>query len=299
MKLITFVHLGQERLGALVAPAESAGLRDASGARVYDLNRLDARLPADMLAFLTAGEPALALARQALATVAPEQAIRLADVTLKAPVPRPGKVIAIGQNYLEHAKESNAGAPPFPIIFAKYANSVIGHGEAIVIPSAVQKPDYEGELAVVIGRRGRNIAEGEALNFVAGYMPLNDVSARDWQGRTSQWVIGKTPDTFCPMGPALVTADEIPDVQDLTLRTIIGGEVLQEGHTSMMIFSVAHLIWDMSRVMTLEPGDVIATGTPSGIGAARTPPRWLRPGDLVRVEIEKVGVLENPVVSEV
>ena len=219
-------------------------------------------------------------------------------MTLKAPIPRPGKIICIGQNYLEHAKESNASAPPFPIIFAKYANTVIAHGDPIVIPTSVQKPDYEGELAVVIGRRGRNIPEAEALDYVAGYMPLNDVSARDWQGRTSQWVMGKTPDTFCPMGPALVTADEIPDVQNLSLRTVIGDEVLQEGHTGLMIFPVAHLIWDMSRVMTLEPGDVIATGTPAGIGAARTPPRWLRPGDVVRVEIEKVGVLENPVIAE-
>jgi 2-keto-4-pentenoate hydratase/2-oxohepta-3-ene-1,7-dioic acid hydratase in catechol pathway len=287
MKLITFVQEGQTRLGALV-----------DGERVYDLNRLDQRLPAEMIAFLEAGESAHATAMEALAGASPEQGLSLADVTLKAPVPRPGKIICIGQNYLAHAQESNASAPPFPIIFAKYANSVIAHGEPIVIPAAVEKPDYEGELAVVIGRRGRNIPEAEALDYVAGYMPLNDVSARDWQGRTSQWVLGKTPDTFCPMGPALVTADEVPDVQNLSLRTIIGGEVLQEGHTSLMIFSVAHLIWDMSRVMTLEPGDVIATGTPAGIGAARTPPRWLRPGDVVRIEIEKVGVLENPVVAE-
>jgi acylpyruvate hydrolase len=292
MKLVTFVPRDQDqhRIGAL--------LGGAAGARVYDLNRLDPRLPADILAFLEAGKPALDLAQDALAAASPEQALKLADVTLKAPIPRPGKIIAIGQNYLAHAHESNAGAAPFPIIFAKYANSVIGHGEPIVIPRAVQKPDYEGELAVVIGRRGRNIAESEALDYVAGYMPLNDVSARDWQKRTSQWVIGKTPDTFCPMGPALVTADEVPDVQNLWLRTVIGGEVLQEGHTSMMIFSVAHLIADMSQVMTLEPGDVIATGTPSGVGDARTPPRWLRPGDVVRVEIERVGVLENPVVAE-
>jgi acylpyruvate hydrolase len=290
MKLITFVHKGQTRLGALIA--------DAGGERVYDLNRLDPRLPADMLGFLAAGKPAQALAQQALATASPDQGLALADVTLKAPIPQPGKIICIGQNYLAHAHESNASAPPFPIIFAKYNNSVIAHGEPIVIPAAVEKPDYEGELAVVIGRRGRNIPEAEALDYVAGYMPLNDVSARDWQGRTSQWVLGKTPDTFCPMGPALVTADEIPDVQNLSLRTVIGDEVLQQGHTSLMIFSVAHLIWDMSRVMTLEPGDVIATGTPAGIGAARTPPRWLRPGDVVRIEIEKIGVLENPVVAE-
>jgi acylpyruvate hydrolase len=208
---------------------------------------------------------------------------------------RPGKIICIGQNYLEHAKESGASRPPFPIIFAKYANTVIGPGEPIVIPRAVEKPDYEGELAVVIGRRGRDIPEAEALSYVAGYMPLNDVSARDWQNRTGQWVIGKTCDTFCPMGPALVTADEVPDPQNLHLRTVIGDEVLQVGYTGDMIFSVAFLIADMSRVMTLEPGDVIATGTPPGIGAARVPPRWLRPGDVVRVEIDGVGVLENPV----
>ncbi|MCX6031534.1 MAG: fumarylacetoacetate hydrolase family protein [Chloroflexi bacterium] len=290
MKLITFVHKGQTRLGALIA--------DAGGERVYDLNRLDPRLPADMLGFLAAGKPAHALAQQALATASPNRSLALADVTLKAPIPQPGKIICIGQNYLAHAQEGGASAPPFPIIFAKYNNSVIAHGEPIVIPAAVEKPDYEGELAVVIGRRGRNIPEAEALDYVAGYMPLNDVSARDWQGRTSQWVIGKTPDTFCPMGPALVTADEVPDVQNLRVRTLIGDEVLQDGHTSLMIFPVARLIWDMARVMTLEPGDVIATGTPAGIGAARTPPRWLRPGDVVRIEIEKVGVLENPVVAE-
>jgi acylpyruvate hydrolase len=265
---------------------------------VYDLNRLEARLPNDILAFLELGQAAFTLAQQTLAAAAPEQGLDPAKVRLKAPIPRPGKIICIGQNYLAHAHESHASASPFPIIFAKFANTVIGHRAPIVIPNAVREPDYEGELAVVIGRRGRNIPEAEALDYVAGYMPLNDVSARDLQNRTSQWVLGKTPDTFCPMGPALVTADEIPDVQNLDIRTIIGDEVLQEGHTSLMIFSVAHLIADMSRVMTLEPGDVIATGTPAGIGAARTPPRWLRPGDIVRVEIEKVGVLENSVIAE-
>jgi acylpyruvate hydrolase len=287
MKLVTFVYQNQARLGALLP-----------GRRVADLNRVDPRLLSDMIGFLNAGEATLDLARTALVAVPPAAVFDLAVVRLKAPVPCPGKIICIGQNYLEHAKESNASAPPFPIIFAKFANSVIGPGEPIVIPAAVRKPDYEGELAVVIGKRGRNIPEADALNYVAGYMALNDVSARDWQNRTSQWVIGKTCDTFCPMGPALVTADEIPDVQNLRVRTIIGDEVLQDGHTSLMIFSVAHLIHDMSQVMTLEPGDVIATGTPAGIGAARTPPRWLRPGDVVRVEIEKVGVLENPVVTE-
>ncbi|MBP8108147.1 MAG: fumarylacetoacetate hydrolase family protein [Caldilineaceae bacterium] len=290
MKLVTFVLEGNLRLGALT----TADGRE----RVYDLNHLDPRIPDNILAFLEAGQAALTLAHQALATATPNQGLDPSEVQIKAPIPRPGKIICIGQNYLAHAQEANASASPFPIIFSKFNNTVIAHRDSIVIPSSVKEPDYEGELAVVIGRRGRNIPEAEALNYVAGYMPLNDVSARDLQMRTSQWVLGKSPDTFCPMGPALVTADEIPDVQNLSIRTIIGGEVLQEGHTSLMIFTVAHLIADMSQVMTLEPGDVIATGTPAGIGAARTPPRWLKPGDVVRIEIEKIGVLENPVVAE-
>ncbi len=290
MKLVTFAYRGEERLGALQS--------SDGGEWVVDLNQADPRLPADMIGYLQGGGETRALAEKALAAANPGQRLARSAVTLKAPLPRPGKIIAIGQNYLEHAKESGASKAPFPIIFAKYTNSVIGSGEPIVIPTAVTKPDYEGELAVVIGRRGRNIPEAEALSYVGGYMPLNDVSARDWQNRTSQWVIGKTCDTFCPMGPALVTADEVPDPQNLHLRTVIGEEVLQSGFTGDMIFSVAHLIADMSQVMTLEPGDVIATGTPPGVGAARTPPRWLRPGDVVRVEIDGVGILENPVVAE-
>ena len=290
MKLVTFLLHGQARLGALL-PGEAEQT-------VVDLNRADGSLPTDMIAFLEAGEAARARAGQVLAAPPPAARHRLADVVLKAPILRPGKIICIGLNYVEHARESRISVPPFPVIFSKYANSVVGHGEPIVIPGAAREPDYEGELAAVIGRRGRRIPEARALEYVAGYMPLNDVSARDWQHRTSQWVIGKTADTFCPMGPALVTADEIPDVQDLWVRTSIGDELLQEGHTSWMIFTVARLIADMSQVMTLEPGDVIATGTPAGVGASRRPPRWLRPGDVVRVEVEKVGVLENPVVAE-
>jgi acylpyruvate hydrolase len=265
---------------------------------VVDLHLADPRLPADMIAFLKAGKRGLALVQEVVAKAPAHAIFPRAQIVLKAPIRRPGKIVCIGQNYLEHARESNAARPPFPIIFAKYANSVIGPGDPIVIPTAVQKPDYEAELAVVIGRRARNVSEADALDYVGGYTALNDVSARDWQSRTGQWTIGKTPDTFCPMGPVLVTADEIPDPQTLHVRTVIGDEVLQSGYTGDMIFTVAYLIADMTRVMTLEPGDVIATGTPSGIGAARTPPRWLAPGDTVRVEVERVGVLENPVVAE-
>ncbi len=290
MKLVTFEQAGQVRSGVLQS--------GAAGDKIIDLNQLDARLPSDMIEFLRAGPGALALARKALENTPPESGIPLADATLKAPIPLPGKIICIGQNYLDHAKESGASKSPYPIIFAKYTNSVIGPGEAIVIPKAVEKPDYEGELAVVIGRRGRNIPEAQALDYVAGYMPLNDVSARDWQHHTSQWIMGKTCDTFCPMGPAIVTADEIPDPQGLSIRTSIAGELLQNGHTSEMLYPVASLIAYISQVMTLEPGDIIATGTPAGVGSARKPPRWLRPGDIVSIDVEKVGVLNNPVKAE-
>jgi acylpyruvate hydrolase len=290
MKLVTFEVAGQAQLGAV---------RSLNGAeKVFNLSALDARLPGDMIAFLKGGAATLSLAKKVLSVAAPGKGVDLAKVKLLAPLLAPGKLICIGQNYLEHAKESGASKAPFPIIFSKYNSSIVGPGEAIVIPTVVTKPDYEGELAVVIGKRGRNISEAEALDYVGGYTVLNDVSARDWQNRTSQWVIGKTCDTFCPMGPALVTADEVTDPQDLHLRTIINGEELQNGWTGDMIFPIATLIADMSRVMTLEPGDVIATGTPPGVGFARVPPRWLRPGDLVRIEIDQVGVLENPVVAE-
>ena len=290
MKLVTYDRAGKARLGALL----TVGGRE----KVFDLADLDSHLPGEMTEFLAAGSPALVQAQKALAAASPAAGLDRSSVTLLAPILRPGKIIAIGQNYLEHARESGAGKAPFPIIFAKYTNSIIGPGAPIIIPTAVTRPDYEGELAVVIGRKGHLIPEAEALDYVGGYMALNDVSARDWQNRTSQWVIGKTCDTFCPIGPVLVTADEIPDPQDLHVRTIIGGEVLQDGHTRDMIFSVAFLIADMSKVMTLEPGDIIATGTPPGVGAARKPPRWLRPGDVVQIEISKIGVLENPVVAE-
>lgn len=290
MKLVTFLCDGQPRLGALVVSAR--------GELVFDLNRLDAQIPADMLAFLEGGAALRERADTALTAAPLSDGVPLAGVKLAAPIPKPGKIICIGQNYLEHAQESAASASPFPIVFAKYGNSVIAHGEPIIIPRCVEKPDYEGELGVVIGKRGRYIPEADALAWVAGYLPVNDVSARDWQKRTSQWMMGKAIDTFFPMGPALVTADEVPDPQALTLRTVVSGEVLQQGYTGNMIFTVAHLIADLSQVMTLEPGDVIATGTPSGVGFARTPPRWLRPGDVVRVEIDRLGALENPVVTE-
>jgi 2-keto-4-pentenoate hydratase/2-oxohepta-3-ene-1,7-dioic acid hydratase in catechol pathway len=219
-------------------------------------------------------------------------------VTLLPVVPSPQKIICIGVNYADHAAETGQAPPPYPTVFAKFANTLAASGDPIVLPSASAMPDYEGELAVVIGRPGRQIAGQDALDYVAGYTAFNDVSARDFQGHTSQWTMGKSPDTFGPLGLALVTADEIPDPQKLELRTTVNGEVLQQASTADMVFTVRQLIAYLSQTMTLLPGDVIATGTPSGIGAARTPPRFLRPGDTVVISIDGVTELTNPVVGE-
>lgn len=289
MKLVTFLRDGAQRLGAL---SERDG-REV----VIDLNQAAPDLPNDMLAFLNGGDASHALATQALVDPPSEAVIDRNGVQLAAPIPRPGKIICIGLNYRDHAAESNQPVPEYPTVFAKYASCIIGPGEAIVLPTVTDQIDYEGELAVVIGKRARNVAESDALSYVAGYAPFNDVSARDYQHRTSQWTIGKTFDTFGPFGPALVTADEIADPHDLDLRVMIGDEILQSSNTRHLIFTIPQLIAYLSAVMTLEPGDVIATGTPAGVGGARKPQRWLRSGETVRVEISQLGTLENPVVT--
>ena len=217
---------------------------------------------------------------------------------LLAPIPRPPKIICIGLNYRDHAAESNMAIPETPTVFSKYPTSVIGPGQPIVLPKNSTKPDYEAEFAVVIGKGGRYIDEANWRDHVFGYTIVNDVSARDFQMATSQWMIGKTFDTFCPMGPAIVTVDEIEDPHNLPISLSIGGETLQDSSTRNLIFSVPRIIAYLSSVFTLEPGDVIATGTPAGVGFARKPPRFLREGDEVRVKIEGIGELVNPVLAE-
>jgi len=289
MKLVTFTRDGAARIGAL-------SQRDGQDV-IVDLNQAARSLPSDMIAFLAGGEANRVQAAQAIANPPAEAILDRSSVQLGAPIPRPGKIICIGLNYRDHAAESNAEVPAYPTVFAKYASCIVGPGESIVIPRVTSQVDYEGELAVVIGRRARDVAEADALEYVAGYAPFNDVSARDYQMRTSQWTIGKTFDTFGPLGPALVSADEITDPHALDIRVSIGGEVLQSSNTRHLIFTIPQLIAYLSSVMTLEPGDVIATGTPAGVGAARKPQRWLVPGDVVRVEISSLGALENPVVA--
>jgi 2-keto-4-pentenoate hydratase/2-oxohepta-3-ene-1,7-dioic acid hydratase in catechol pathway len=276
MRLYTYHYSGETRVGAE---------RDG---------RLVPLPYPDMLDLIAAGPAGLATAREALDS--PGTGVPLAEVRLLAPIPRPGKILCSGVNYKGHLEE-NPGAvlPETPGFFAKLPSAVIGPGAPIVHPRMTEQLDYEVELAVVIGRAMRHVPAERALAHVAGYTIMNDVSARDIQFRNNQITLGKNFDTFAPMGPCLVTADEIADPQRLRLRTWVNGEVRQDNTTADMIFGVAELLARLSAVMTLEPGDVVSTGTPAGVGVFRAPPALLQPGDVVRLEIEGIGRLENPV----
>jgi 5-carboxymethyl-2-hydroxymuconate isomerase len=249
-------------------------------------------LPADDLGSLVrAGADAV---RRAAAEASAEP---LADPVPEAPL-RPGKVVAIGLNYLDHIREAGLEPPPAPLIFAKFTTSVIGPGDAIVIDAALtSRVDWEVELAAVIGATMRNVAPESALDGVLGYTVANDVSARDLQFGDGQWTRAKSVDTFCPLGPEIVTADELGNPQTLRLRTRVNGETVQDSSTDQMLFGVAELLAHCSRAFTLEPGDVLLTGTPWGCGEFMDPPRHLHPGDVVETEVEGIGVLRNPVTS--
>jgi len=222
----------------------------------------------------------------------------LSSVTLLAPIPRPPKLICVGLNYRDHAIESKMEIPKVPTIFSKFPSAVIGPGDPIVLPKNSTQPDYEAEFAFVIGRGGRHIPAERWHEHVFGYTLINDVSARDFQMATSQWLMGKTFDTFAPMGPYLVSADEIPDPHALDISLTINGETLQHSNTRELIFKIPELVAYLSSVFTLEPGDVVSTGTPAGVGFARKPPRYLRAGDDVTVHVDGIGDLRNPVVAE-
>ena len=214
-----------------------------------------------------------------------------------APVPRPGKLICIGLNYRDHAAESNMAIPKQPIVFSKFSTAVIAPGEPVVLPATSTQVDYEAELAVVIGRRAKDVTREHALDYVLGYTCFNDVSARDFQFADGQWQRGKSCDTFAPMGPTIVTADEVPDPHKLSIKLVLNGQAMQDSNTDQFIFGIPELIEFLSQTITLEPGDVIATGTPPGVGFARKPPVFLKPGDNMEVVIESVGTLNSPVVA--
>jgi 2,4-didehydro-3-deoxy-L-rhamnonate hydrolase len=263
---------------------------------VIDVAELIGNGPWTMSRLIAGGPPVMDQIRSRLVDEGPREGtgLALADLDLGAPLRRPGKIIAVGRNYAEHAAEEGAATPADPILFTKFSTAVIGHGADIVWRAEDStQVDWEAELAVVIGRPARDVSAARALDHVFGYTCLDDVSARDLQFGDGQWVRGKSLDTFCPIGPWIVTADEIPDPGHLRIRCIVNGEVVQDADTSRMIHGVADLIAFCSRYMTLEPGDVIATGTPAGVGAFRDPPRFLADGDVVEVEIERIGRLAN------
>jgi acylpyruvate hydrolase len=311
MKLLTYSWRGTAAPGALVGE-RVVDLRRAYRAallRAGDTDELavaELRVPGTLLGLLQGGARSLAAARQALAYFQAQQAPQtvaelsndLGEVELLAPILRPGKVICVGLNFRSHLAEIGEAVPDYPILFHKAATSVIGSAGAIVLPRVSRQVDYEGELAVVIGRRGKYIPREQALAHVAGYTCANDVSAHDLEFRTSQWTSGKMLDTFCPLGPVLRTADEVGDPAGLHLRTVLNGTTVQDAPLADMIFDVPFLVSYVSSLATLEPGDVLLTGTPAGIGCNRKPMVFLRPGDRVSVHIDGIGTLTNPVVAE-
>lgn len=250
---------------------------------------------ADVISFLRDGDAAIEKAKSLFADAG---APKLEDVKLHAPVPKPDKFICIGLNYRDHAIESGMDIPELPTVFTKYPNAICGHGDDVVLPSVSKQVDYEAEFAFVIGKRCKNVPAEDWKDVVFGYTIVHDVSARDYQLATSQWTIGKTFDTFGPMGPTLVSKDEIEDPHNLRISLDLNGKTLQDSNTSQFVFDIPYLVNYLSTVMTLEPGDVISTGTPPGVGFARKPPIFMQPGDEAVVKIEGLGELRNRCVAD-
>jgi 2-keto-4-pentenoate hydratase/2-oxohepta-3-ene-1,7-dioic acid hydratase in catechol pathway len=249
----------------------------------------------DVISFLRDGDAAIEKAKSLFAGAG---APKLEDVKLHAPVPKPDKFICIGLNYRDHAIESGMDIPELPTVFTKYPNAVCGHDDDVVLPSVSKQVDYEAEFAFVIGKRCKNVPKEDWKDVVFGYTIVHDVSARDYQLATSQWTIGKTFDTFGPMGPTLVSKDEIEDPHNLRISLDLNGKTLQDSNTSQFVFDIPYLVNYLSTVMTLEPGDVISTGTPPGVGFARKPPIFMQPGDEAVVKIEGLGELRNRCVAD-
>lgn len=285
MRLVTFRHKNRERIGVQLE------------SNILDLSRVSAEIPTDMKAFLSLGDSAFAQTHESLASAKDEWLLAESDVILLAPIPRPDKILCIGHNYQGHIGIGKTEFPEFPNLFCKTVNTITGHDQPIVVSTATSQADFEAELMAVIGKRAYRVTEDEAKSCIAGYTIFNDVSARDYQKRTNQWMLGKSFDTFGPMGQALVTPDEVPDPYALDLELTVNGVPQQRVNTKDMIFSVPYLISYISQVMTLEIGDVIATGTSSKLPEATEQKRFLHSGDVVEITIEKLGTLKNSVVS--
>lgn len=295
MRIASYVYRGVESYGVL------------EDGKIIDLPRLSrlkkAPMPKNVAGLISQGSKAESFLTEIMSEAPTSQTekfvLNMDDVTLKAPVSAPSKILCLGLNYRDHAEEAELPLPDEPIIFMKPQTAIVGPEQPVIKPAFVEKLDYEVELAAVIGRRGRNIPVSEAENHIFGYTVFNDISARDIQFKDGQWTRGKSFDTFAPMGPCITTAAEIGDPNNLRLSARVNGETRQNSSTSRMVFNVYEIIHHLSRVMTLEPCDVIATGTPAGVAAFMKPePKFLQPGDIVEVEVENIGVLRNPIVEE-
>jgi acylpyruvate hydrolase len=291
VRLVRYRSRGRDRFGVQASMAGRPGILPLDGLGLR-------RSSAGLLPLLTAGASALDQAREALASGEQAGWIAESEVTLLAPVPRPGKILCLGHNYKGHIGLGRSEPPEFPTIFSKPPTTVTGPGWPIVVPGVTEQVDFEAELAVVVGRGGRGIPEAAAMGHVAGYTIANDVSARDVQKRTSQWMLGKAFDSFCPLGPALVSRDEVPDPYGLELCLTLNGVERQRASTADLIFPIAFLIAYLSAVMTLEPGDLILTGTPAKLPSGPEAPAFMRPGDVVEITISGLGTLCNPVIAE-
>jgi 2-keto-4-pentenoate hydratase/2-oxohepta-3-ene-1,7-dioic acid hydratase in catechol pathway len=290
MKIARYQHEGKENYG-IMEPARLISLLSlAKRFKTHLPNKIDA-----FIADENAQKTAETLFKKANKNELDAAAIPLSEARLLAPIASPPKILCLGLNYKTHVAETKAVLPEEPVIFMKPHTAIAGPNQKIIKRPFVKELDYEGELAIVIGKKAKDVPASDALSCVFGYTILNDVSARDFQFKGSQWTPGKSFDTFAPTGPCIVTSKELPDPGNLAVRTWVNGELRQDGNTRDMIFNVAQIIYHLSRVMTLEPCDIIATGTPSGVAMAMKPPKWLKHGDVVRIEIEGIGVLENQV----
>ena len=286
MRFVTFMKDADVHVGLI------------EGADLIDIQALIPDAPADLSGVIKAGTPLLTAMHSALSAVPATMRAPLNSVQLLPPLPNPGKILCLGLNYIDHAKEGGNEVPDYPAVFLRTPTTLVAPGGPVLRPRISERVDYEVELMVVIGATCVDVLESEALEKVFGYTVFNDVSIRDYQRKTTQWTVGKNFDGSGPMGPAIVTADELPPgAHGLGIRSRLNGQIMQDGNTADMVFSIARTISILSQVMTLDPGDVIAMGTPSGVGHARKPPVWMKAGDVIECEIDGIGILSNPIVE--
>ena len=287
MRLVTFQ--GQS------GPAIGVRLGD----KVIDLSKAAPDLPGDMIGLLESGESALAKAKAAADNAAEDAKVDMSSVKLLVPIARPGKIVCIGRNYAAHAAEGGAETPTYPEVFYRGSTTLIAQGEPIIRPKCSDKLDFEAELVVVIGKLAKHVAEADAGAYIAGYSIFNEGTLRDYQRKSSQWTVGKNFDNTGPFGPEIVTSDEVPEgAKGLRIQSRLNGQIMQDANTDDLVFTIHNLIYRLTECMTLEPGDIIVSGTPAGVGYARTPPVFMKPGDIIEIEVDGIGVLTNTIEDE-